>query len=223
MVSKTISVNRRKPTRLDLRTLRRFTWTCQDSLDQFDKLRSVFDAAVYTGDYFQNRGLFADYFLRERLRDNPAWRDNPAELFAHVRDLFKDAQKKWHGQEKEVVRAQLFKSLFERLGFKPQVNRPSKSNQTEPDYLLKDAEGRVLTAAFVYQWDRWLDGPDLQDSDTPEENPGACVVTATRTRQLVTVRPPCAPHAKPAGLLLAESRPRPRPKPRPSASDTASE
>ena len=31
-----------------------------------------------------------------------------------------------------------------------------------------------LTAAFVYPWDRWLDGPDLNDPDTPEENPGAC-------------------------------------------------
>ncbi|MGH7136571.1 MAG: hypothetical protein ACREHD_12585, partial [Pirellulales bacterium] len=71
VVPKTISVNRRDPTRLDLRTLRRFTWTCRDALEQFDKLRSVFDAAAYTGEYFQNRGLFSDHFLRERLRDDP--------------------------------------------------------------------------------------------------------------------------------------------------------
>jgi hypothetical protein len=178
VVPKVIDVPRRTPSRLDLRTLRRLTWTRQDGLDQFDKLRSVFDAAAYTGEYFQNRGLFSDYFLRERLREDPAWRDNPAQAFAHVRDLFQDAQAKWQGKEKEVVRAELFKPLFERLGFKPQMNRPSKTDQTQPDYLLKDAAGRVLTAAFVYQWDRWLDGPDLNDPDTPEENPGACVVTA---------------------------------------------
>src|SRR5207237_5005526 len=47
-----------------------------------------------------------------------------------------------------------------------------------PAYLLKSIDGGKLTAAFVYAWDRWLDGPDLNDSDTPEENPGACVVTA---------------------------------------------
>jgi hypothetical protein len=178
VVQKILSTARRTPSRLDLRTLRRLTWTRPDGLDQFDKLRSVFDTAFYTGDYFQNRGLFADYFLRERLREDPAWRDNPADTFTYVLDLYKDAQRKWQGKEKEVVRGQLFKPLLERLGFKAQVNRPSRTDQTQPDYLLKDAEGRVLTAAFVYPWDRWLDGPDLNDPDTPEENPGACVVTA---------------------------------------------
>lgn len=50
VIPKTISVSRRSPTRLDLRSLRRFTWTCRDGLEQFDKLRSVFDAAAYTGE-----------------------------------------------------------------------------------------------------------------------------------------------------------------------------
>jgi hypothetical protein len=178
VVPKTITVNRRHPSRLDLAILRRFTWTCRDAIDQFDKLRSVFDAAVYTGKYFQNRALFADYYLLERLREDPGWRDNPSAMFAHVRDLYRDAHSKWQGKEKEVLRGQLFKPLFERLGFKPLVNRPSKTDQTQPDYLLKDAAGGVLSAAFVYPWDRWLDGPDQNDPDTPEENPGACVVTA---------------------------------------------
>jgi hypothetical protein len=148
VVPKTISVSRRTPSRLDLRTLRGLTWTRQDGLDQFDKLRSVFDTAFYTGDYFQNRGLFADYFLRERLREDPAWRENPAGIFSHVRDLYKDARGKWQGKEKEVARAQLFKPLFERLGFRAPVNRPARTDQTQPDYLLKDAEGRVLTASL---------------------------------------------------------------------------
>jgi TaqI-like C-terminal specificity domain len=178
VVPKTVSVNRRSPTRLDLRTLRRFTWTGRDALEQFDKLRSVFDAAAYTGEYFQNRGLFSDHFLRDRLREDAAWRDNPDELFAFVRDLLRDAQARWGGQDKEVLRNQLLEPLFKRLGFKPTVNRPSKTDQTEPDYLLKAGDGGRLTAAFVYAWDRWLDGPDLGDADTPEENPGACVVTA---------------------------------------------
>ncbi|MCH7687094.1 MAG: Eco57I restriction-modification methylase domain-containing protein, partial [Planctomycetes bacterium] len=178
VVPKTISVNRRTPTRLDLRILRRFTWTCQDALDQFDKLRSVFDAAAYTGQYFQNRGLFSDYFLRERLRDDDNWRDNPSEIFSHVRDFMQDAPRRWSEKEKDVVRKELYEPLFKKLGFKPRVNRPSKTDQTQPDYLLKDKDGNVLSAAFVYQWDRWLDGPDLNDPDTPEENPGGCVVSA---------------------------------------------
>ncbi|HUY87118.1 MAG TPA: hypothetical protein VMV10_00125, partial [Pirellulales bacterium] len=178
VVPKTISVNRRNPTRLDLRTLRRFTWTCHDALEQFDKLRSVFDAAAYTGEYFQNRGLFSDHFLRERLREDPVWRENPSELFAFVRDLLRDAQGRWGRKDKETLRNDLLQPLFKRLGFNAAVNRPSKSDQTQPDYLLKGSDGKTLTAAFVYAWDRWLDGPDLNDADTPEENPGACVVTA---------------------------------------------
>ncbi len=183
VVPKIFKVDRRSPTRLELRALRRFTWTAPDALEQFDKLRSVFDAAAYTGEYFQNRALFSDYFLRERLRDDPAWRENPSELFAFVRDLLRDAQTRWGGKDKEILRTQLLEPLFKRLGFKPSVNRPSKSNQTEPDYLLNLASRErerpeKLTAAFVYAWDRWLDGPDLNDTDTPEEYPGACVVTA---------------------------------------------
>ncbi len=178
VVPKTISVNRRGPTRLDLRTLRRLTWTCRDALEQFDKLRSVFDAAAYTGEYFQNRGLFSDYYLRDRLQQDPAWRDNPSELFSFVRDLLRDAPARWGGKDKETLRNQLLEPLFKKLGFKPTVNRPSKTDQTQPDYLLKASDGGRLTAAFVYAWDRWLDGPDLNDDDTPEENPGACVVTA---------------------------------------------
>ena len=178
VVPKTISVNRRDPSRLDLRTLRRFTWTCRDALEQFDKLRSVFDAAAYTGEYFQNRGLFSDHFLRERLREDPVWRDSPSELFAFVRDLLRDAQARWGRKDKETLRNELLQPLFKRLGFSAVVNRPSKSDQTQPDYLLKAGDSSKLTAAFVYAWDRWLDGPDLNDADTPEENPGACVVTA---------------------------------------------
>jgi hypothetical protein len=178
VVPKTISVNRRNPTRLDLRTLRRFTWTCQDALDQFDKLRSVFDAAAYTGEYFQNRGLFADHFLRDRLKDDLAWRANPTAMFAFVRDLLRTGPGKWQGQGKQVARDRLYEPLFKQLGFQAVVNRPCKTDLTQPDYFLKDASGGSLTAAFVYPWDRWLDGPDIHDADTPEENPGACVVTA---------------------------------------------
>jgi hypothetical protein len=178
VVPKTISVNRRNATRLDLRTLRRFTWTCADALEQFDKLRSAFDAAAYTGEYFQNRGLFSDYFLRDRLREDPAWRDNPSEVFTFVRDRMRDAPKRWAAADKDALRNQLLEPLFTKLGYRPAVNRPSKTDQHQPDYLLNGGDDSKLTGAFVYAWDRWLDGPDLNDTATLEENPGACVVTA---------------------------------------------
>ncbi len=178
VVPKTISVNRRRPSQVELRFLRGLTWTRPDALDQFDKLKSVFDRAVHSNEYFQNRGLFSDYFLRDRLHDDPAWRESPAEAFAFLRDLMKDAAKKWATKDEEALRRELFEPVFKKVGFKPAVNRPSRSDQTQPDYLLKRGDGAALTAAFVYPWDRWLDGPDLTDADTPEENPGACVVTA---------------------------------------------
>jgi hypothetical protein len=136
------------------------------------------DIDLNTGEYFQNRGLFSDYFLRDRLREDPAWRDNPSELLAFVRDLLCDAQSRWGGKDKETLRNQLLEPLFKKLGFKPVVNRPSKKDLTQADYMLKSYDNGKLTAAFVYAWDRWLDGPDLNDADTPEVNPGARVVTA---------------------------------------------
>ncbi len=178
VVPKVFKIDRRHPTPVDLRILRRFTWTCADALEQFNKLRSVFDAAAYTGEYFQNRGLFSDYFLRDRLRQDLAWRDNPSAVFPSVRDLVRNAQGSCVGKDKDTLRNQFLEPIFKKLGFKPAVHRPSKTTQTEPDYFLKSHDNGKLTAAFVYAWDRWLDGPDLGDADTPEENPGACVVTA---------------------------------------------
>jgi hypothetical protein len=41
----TVAVNRHDPSRRELRTLRRLTWTGHDPLDQHDKLRTVFQTA----------------------------------------------------------------------------------------------------------------------------------------------------------------------------------
>src|SRR5262249_1541052 len=90
----------------------------------------------------------------------------------------KNDQRHLVGKDKETIRKELFEPVFKSLGFNPVVNRPSKTDQTQSDFLLKNQDGVVISAAFVYSWDRWLDGPDLNDEDTPEENPGACVVTA---------------------------------------------
>ena len=47
----------------------------------------------------------------------------------------------------------------------------------QQDYDLLDSSGVIRAAALVYQWDRWLDGPDDRDPLTPTENPGAMVVS----------------------------------------------
>jgi hypothetical protein len=180
VVPKIFSIDRRKPSPQDVRTLRQFTWTHQDALDQFDKLRVVFDNAIFTGEFFQNRGLFSDYFLRERLKEDSVWRDNPTGAFQQVRELYKDAQNRWNDNVRPELVSQLLKPVFGNLGFLPLPQPPGKgSDGSKPDFTLKDPTGaRNLSAAFVYPWGRWLDGPDFQDSDRPDENPGARVVAA---------------------------------------------
>jgi hypothetical protein len=177
VVPLSLAVARKAVGTRQLRTIRRFTWTGRDGLEQFDKLRSVFEAAAFSEDYFCNRALFADHYLLTRLREDTAWRDNPTEAFQRVKQLLEDARTRWLNKGEGIVREQLFEPVFKLLGFKAQVNKAAGEVHTKPDYLLVGPSGK--TAAFVYTWDRWLDGPDFNlDERTPEENPGACVVTA---------------------------------------------
>ena len=180
VVPKIFSVDRRKPSPQDLRTIRQFTWTHQDALDQFDKLRVVFDNAIFTGEFFQNRGLFSDYYLRERLKEDSVWRDNPTSAFQQVRDLFRDAQGRWHDKGRPELVSELLKPVFGHLGFSASPQPAARgSDGSKPDFALRDPTGtHNLSAAFVYPWGRWLDGPDFQDADRPDENPGARVVAA---------------------------------------------
>ncbi len=178
IIPRTVTVNRKGNTTIDRRVLRRLTWTGSDGLDQFEKLRSVFESAAFTSHYFQNRALFADHYLQQRLPDDAAWRDNPSEPFAQTKRLLRNARCRWTGKGEQVVREELFEPLWKMLGFKAKVNKRADQDHWEPDYLLTGKDGKPRTVALVYRWDRWLDGPDLSDPDTPEENPGAAVVSA---------------------------------------------
>lgn len=178
VIPRVVTVMRKASTHLDRRILRRMTWTGKDGLDQFDKLRSIFEAAHYSGQYFQNRALFADHYLETRLREDAAWRDDPSTAFAAVRDLLSNARGRWSGKPEQTVRGELFEPLWKLLGFKAKVAKAANKDHLTPDYELHSADGQTLTVAFCYRWDRWLDGPDLNDPDTPEENPGAAVVSA---------------------------------------------
>ena len=62
-----LTVNRRNPTKVDLRVLRRFTYTEDDSYAQYDKLVAAYGIADWSEEHFNNRALFSDYFLMERL------------------------------------------------------------------------------------------------------------------------------------------------------------
>ncbi len=179
VVPLTVALARKAAGSKELRTVRRFTWTCRDGLEQFDKLRSVFEAAAFSEDYFCNRALFADHYLLSRLREDSAWTENPTRPFQQVKELLRDARQDLLGKGEDLARRKLFEPVFELLGFKAAVDASAADDPTKPDYLLSDPSGKPLTAAFVYAWDRWLDGPDFNhDQRAPDKNPGAAVVTA---------------------------------------------
>ena len=73
--------------------LRRFTFTEVDEdgdLDpyaQFDKLMSAFTVAEWSEPLFNNRALFSDYYLKERLPELDVW--NAPQLNQAFRDVRK--------------------------------------------------------------------------------------------------------------------------------------
>ena len=178
VIPRTVTVHRKTSTPMDRRILRRLTWTGGDGLDQYDKLRAAFESAPFASRYFQNKALFSDHYLYHRLPECEAWRENPADTFTRVKSLLQDARRRWSQQPEQQLRDELFEPVWSALGFRANVNKGSDQDTLEPDYLLHGSNGKPVTAAFCYRWGRWLDGPDANDPDTPEENPGAAVVSA---------------------------------------------
>ncbi len=87
-------------------------------------------------------------------------------------------------QPEEVVRARLLEPVLATLGFVARPVKASNSSTAEPDYRLYPvsaaghATDKPLALCLAYTWRRNLDGKDEQrDNQTPDENPGAVVVT----------------------------------------------
>src|SRR6202043_1290531 len=70
-----LGVERRNPSTVALRVLRRFTWTETDGFAQFEKIRSAYAVADSSEEegLFNNRALFSDHYLKSRLREDPSW------------------------------------------------------------------------------------------------------------------------------------------------------
>jgi len=141
------AVDRKAPATKELRTIRRFTWTCRDGLEQFDKLGTAFEAAAFSEEYFCNRALFADHWLISRLRDDAAWRDNPSEPFHKVRDLLKDAQGRWLEKGEQIVRDELYLPLFE--------ISPTSCQLPPPQGTLTGSGVRSGRSATDVSWAGW--------------------------------------------------------------------
>lgn len=176
---RTLTVNRRNPGPVALRVLKRFTFTEPDALYQWDKLRSAYTLAEWSEPDFNNRALFSDYYLKHRLTDNPAWAENVVGVWRDVQQYLVGARTKLgHGNEQQTRQA-LIEPLFKRMGFAYTAGKAGASDAEKPDYYLYGPHDQTkpLALALAYQWNRNLDAPDPRDQNTPNENPGALVVS----------------------------------------------
>ncbi len=173
--------DRRNPDPVALRVLRRFSYTELDPFAQFDKLVSAFGVAEWSEPLFNNRALFSDYYLKFRLPEDPAWKDDPKPAYQEFLTLFAQATRRWGGQSIKEVSEGLLEPAFQLLGFSLKRDPRDSEGSPNPHYHLHHPEnknGESLAVCLSYSWGRSLDGKDeARDKDKPNENPGQIVVS----------------------------------------------
>ena len=191
-----LTVDRLNPDPVALRVLKRFTFTEEDSAYQWEKLRSAYTLAEWSEEYFNNRALFSDYYLNQRLADpkiTPAWAEDVRPIGRVVYGQFVTARREYTRKSEQTIRNKLYEPLFQQLGFtfkrpEPQdggTGRDGHGGDISRPYMLYapgDLE-KPIAAALTYVWNRNLDDVDeareLAEADggTPTEIPGALVVS----------------------------------------------
>ena len=86
--TRVLTVQRRNPDQVALRVRRRFSFTESDTFAQDDKLISAYDMAEWSKPYFNNRALFSDYYLTERLVRDPAESASMTRAYREVRSRY---------------------------------------------------------------------------------------------------------------------------------------
>ncbi len=148
-----LTVNRQKPGEVELRVLRRFSFTESDTFAQNDKLLSAYDVAEWSEPFFNNRALFSDYYLTTRLPASPQWQD-PAETaamtraFKQLRQLYASARETCANQPAHIVRTKLLEPTLTALGFTPQPINPPADNTPAPDYQLYAASSQPPVVGY---------------------------------------------------------------------------
>ncbi len=182
-----LTVDRRKPGRVELRILRRFTYTEGDPIAHYPKLLSAYTVADWSEEYFNNRALFSDHYLKTYLTVSPPKEGDLKSAYLSLRETYKDARSRFAGKTEADLRKALFEPVFESLGFRAEEGKPPDSAESKPDYLLREpsGDGKPRALCLTYPWDRSLDGKDDQrDKETPDENPGAVVVSLLETEDV---------------------------------------
>ena len=157
-----LTVERRNPTAIQLRVLQRLTWTESDPYYQYEKLKAAYELANWSEDFFNNRALFSDYYLKERLREFPVWKDDPKPAYLKLREVYQRAAFRFAGKEREALYRDLVRPVLDILGFAPPAKKGAQSAPQEPHHKLYSTQSydSVLALCQVYPWDRSLDGKD---------------------------------------------------------------
>jgi hypothetical protein len=172
-----LTVERRNPDRVSLRVLRRFSFTEIDADYQWEKLRSAYGVADWSEPLFNNRALFSDYYLNERLPNRDEWKEDSKSAYRAFNSMFVGTREKFSGKPEEIIRAEFLEPAFNALGWIAEPGKGPKDESVKPDYWLKTQTGEKIPC-LAYTWDRALDGPDEQrDPGTPHENPAQSVVS----------------------------------------------
>jgi hypothetical protein len=180
-----LTVARRRPTSVALRVLRRFTFTEGDSLLQWEKLRSAYSLAEWTEEYFNNRALFADHYLKHPLSPTRRSRRPGAldvrPLGREVYKLIVNARKEFTGQPKQrsaAVSMRRFSSCLASRRGREQTRQFRRHGAGLLPLCARRPPDQPLAAALTYVWNRNLDDIDPQrDAETGGEIPGALVVS----------------------------------------------
>lgn len=161
-----ISVERRKPSRQTLRTLRRLTYTCADDLGQLEKLLSAFRIAQWSEKRFNNVALFSDHYLTQRLPEEREWQDVDA-LKAAYKSFRQRGDTNKTDQAKSVDL--VVHPVLKLLG-----HTPADAKAADDGPMLRLSENVVC---FAYHWMRSLDTKDENDPSRPDDIPAVRVVT----------------------------------------------
>ena len=173
---RTLTVSRQKPGRVDLRVLRRFTYTEADADAQYDKLLSAYTIADWSEPDFNNRALFSDYYLTARLPELHEWKADPKATLLQLRTLYRGARERFARADEATVRSGLIEPVLQALGFHLTEARGTSDSG---DYLVSvEPGGQPAASVLAYTWGRQLDAKAPErDAKRPDHNPGARVVT----------------------------------------------
>ena len=116
-----------------MRVLRRFSCTETYTFQQYEKLLSAYDVADWSEPFFNNRALFSDYYLLQRLPQTHEWQDTSeiasmTRAFRALRTLYADARDTFADQTAQNFKTQLLVPTLNTLGF----SRPRNGGSTRP-------------------------------------------------------------------------------------------